>query len=136
MAEKKLTPKGSEFWQIFFPALIGLILVGLLCTWIVLSVSPGNITRFSEISTVLLVIPVLFFSLFSFVLLGLLIYLVERLIRVIPPFTIQVVEILDKVQEFVHNISETIVKPIIQPTSTITAIRNIFSKRNNRYRIE
>ena len=136
MAKKIKVTRGSEFWQIFFPALVGLILVGLLCAWVVISISPGNISRFAEISTALLVIPVLFFSLFAFILLGLLIYLVQRIIMVIPPFTTRVVEFLDKVQEIVHNISESIVKPVIQPTSVIMGIRNIFSKKNNRYRIE
>ena len=136
MTEKKKTARGSGFWQIIFPALVGLILVGLLCTWIVISVSPGKISRFAEISTVLLVIPVIFFSLFTFILLGLLIYLVQRMIQVIPPFTAQVVEFLEKVQEFAHNFSESIVKPVIQPTSVILGIRNLFSKKKNRYRIE
>lgn len=136
MAEKKKTSRGSEFWQIFFPTLVGLILIGLICAWIVVGVSPGNISRFAEISTVLLVIPVIFFSLFAFLLLGLLIYLIQRLIQVIPPFTTQVVEILEKIQQAVSNISELIVRPVIQPTSVITGIRNIFSKKGTRYRIE
>ena len=136
MTEKSKTTKGSEFWQIFFPTLVGLILVGLICAWIVVGVSPGNISRFAEISTVLLVIPVLFFSLFAFLLLGLLIYLVQRVIQVIPPFTTQAVEFLEKIKQAVQKISELIVKPVIQPTSVITGIRNIFSKNGNRYRIE
>ena len=101
-----------------------------------MGVSPGNISRFAEISTVLLVIPVLFFSLFAFLLLGLLIYLVQRVIQVIPPFTTQAVEFLEKIKQAVQKISELIVKPVIQPTSVITGIRNIFSKNGNRYRIE
>lgn len=136
MTEKSRASKGSEFWQIFFPALVGLILVGLLCAWIVVSVSPGTLTRFAEISTVLLVIPVIFFSLFSFLLLGLLIYLVQRLIQIIPPFTGRVVEYLERVQEIVQKISAMLVKPVIRPTSVVLGIKNIFSKRNNRYRIE
>ncbi len=136
MTGKKKATRGSDLWQIFFPTLVGLILVGLLCAWIVVAVSPGNISRFAEISTVLLVIPVLFFSLFSLLLLGLLVYLVQRIIQVIPPFTTQVVEFLEKIQEAVRKISEVIVKPVIQPSSMITGIRNIFAKKGARYRIE
>ncbi len=136
MAEKKKASRGSEFWQIFFPALAGLILVGLICAWIVVGVSPGNISRFAEISTVLLVIPVLFFSIFTLILLGLLVYLIQRLILVIPPFTAQVVEFLENIQEAVQNISERIIKPFSQPASVITGIRNMFTKKGIRYRIE
>jgi len=100
------------------------------------AVSPGNISRFAEISTVLLVIPVLFFSLFSLLLLGLLIYLVQRMIQVIPPFTTRVVEFLEKIQEAVRKISDVIVKTVIQPTSVVTGIRNKFTKKGTRYRIE
>lgn len=136
MAEKKKASRGSEIWQIFFPALVGLILVGLICAWIVIGVSPGNISRFAEISTVLLVIPVLFFSLFTLILLGLLVYLIQRLILVIPPFTTRVVEFLERIQEAVQNISERIIKPFSQPASVITGIRNMFTKKGIRYRIE
>jgi predicted PurR-regulated permease PerM len=136
MAEEKKTSQGSEFWQIIFPALVGLILTGLLCAWIVVAVSPGKISLFAEISTVLLVIPVLLFAFFTLLLLGLLIYLIQRLIQVIPPFTTQVTEFLEKIQEAVRKLSDVIVKTVIQPTSVITGIRNLFAKNGTRYRIE
>ena len=136
MTEKKKNSRGSDIWQIFFPALVGLILIGTLCAWVVVGVSPGYISRFAEISTVLLVIPVLISAIFILLLLGLLIYLVQRLIQVIPPFTTRVVKFLEKIQEVVQKISDVIVKPVIQPASVITGIRNILAKKGPRYRIE
>jgi len=136
MEEKKKVSRGSEFWQIIFPALIGLALIGFLCVWVVIGVNPGELTRFAEISTVLLVIPVITLSLFSFIILGFLIYLVQRLIVGLPPVTIKILEFLDKVKGVVKKVSETIVQPVISPAAIATGIRNLFSKNGNRYRIE
>ena len=111
MAEKNSSPKGSEFWQIYFPALLGLIFIGLICAWVVIGVSPANVTRMAEISTVLLVIPVLIFSLLNFVLLGLLIYLVQRMIQALPPFTSRILDLLEAVRNWVEKFSELIVQP-------------------------
>jgi len=136
MEEKNKVSRGSEFWQILFPALIGLVLIGLLCAWVVIGVNPGELARFAEISTVLLVIPVITLSLFSFIILGFMIYLIQRLILGIPPVTTKILEFLDKVKEVVKKISDMIIQPVISPTAIVTGIRNIFSKNGNRYRIE
>ena len=136
MAEKNNGSRGSEFWQIFLPALIGLILIGLSGAWIVIQVSPANVTRFAEISTVLLVIPVILVSLSSFLILGLLIYLVQRLMGIIPPFTGRILEFLEKIRGAVVDISDKVVRPVIQPFSLITGIRNLFLRKGMRYRVE
>jgi hypothetical protein len=136
MSQNKQAPRGSEFWQIFFPALAGLILIGLLCAWVVVSASPGMVSQLAEISTLLLVIPIILVSSLAFFLFGGLIYLVQRLIQVIPPLTKRAQEFLQKIQAGVSRMSELIIKPVIQPSAIWTGIRNIFSRQNTRYRIE
>ena len=136
MDEKKKLSKGSEFWQIFFPGLAALILVGLACAWVVVGVNPGEIGRFAEISTVLLVIPVLIFSLLSFIILGLLIYLVQKMILGIPPYSARLLDFLTKLKSAVQKISDTFAQPVIRPMALISGIRSIFSKKDTRYRVE
>jgi hypothetical protein len=136
MAEKKESPAGSSFWQIIFPAAAGTIFVLLICIWVASGVEAGNISRFAELSTVLLILPVLFFSLIILVVLGACVFLSVRMIRGLPPITSRIVEFLDKIRDGVSKFSEIIVQPVIQPTAYLKGFRAIFSREKTRYRIE
>ena len=136
MAEKKETPAGSSFWQIIFPALIGFIIILLICVWVVMSISPGNLSRFAEISTVLLVMPVLFFSLIIMAILAVAVVLVIRVLREIPPITDQIQAFLSKISEGTKRFSELISKLVIQPTEFLRGIRSLFTRNKSRYRLE
>jgi hypothetical protein len=115
MAEKKKAPRGSDFWQIIFPALIGAILILAVGIWFGITGSSGNLSRFAEISVVLLAIPVFIATLlFGLVLAGL-IFLVSKLIQGIPPLTGRVLEILDKVQGGAVRGTQSLAKLVIEP---------------------
>jgi len=136
MEKRKEPAAGSGFWQIIFPTIIGTIVILLVCVWVVIDVGAGNITRFAELSTVLLVIPVLFFSLIFLFVLGALIYLVVRLIHGLPSITSRILEFLEKVREVVGKISDFVVKPVIQPTAILRGIREVLPRKKSRYKIE
>jgi len=136
MEKKKEYAAGSGFWQIIFPTIIGTIVILLVCVWVVIDVDAGNITRFAELSTVLLVIPVLFFSLISLFVLGALIYLVVRLMHGLPSITSRILEFLEKIREVVGKISDFVVKPVIQPTAILRGIGEVLPRKKSRYKIE
>jgi len=136
MEKKKEPAAGSSFWQIIFPAIIGTIVILLVCVWVVIGVGAGNITRFAELSTVLLVIPVLFFLLIVMFVLGASIYLVVRLMHGLPSITSKILEFLEKIREVVERISDLVVKPVIQPTAILRGIREVLPKKKSRYKIE
>ncbi len=136
MEKRKEPAAGSGFWQIIFPTIIGTIVILLVCVWVVMGVGAGNITRFAELSTVLLVIPVLFFSLISLFVLGALIYLVVRLMHGLPSITSRILEFLEKIREVVGKISDFVVKPVIQPTAILRGIREVLPRKKSRYKIE
>ncbi|MEE9599443.1 MAG: hypothetical protein V3V66_03185 [Anaerolineales bacterium] len=130
MEKKKEHPAGSGFWQIIFPAIIGAIVILLICVWVVIGVGAGNITRFAELSTVLLVIPVLFLLLIAMFVLGASLYLVVRLMQGLPSITSRILEFLEKIREVVERISDVVVKPVIRPTAIIRGIREVLPKKN------
>lgn len=136
MNEKKGTPAGSGFWQIIFPSLVAAITIILVCVWVVLDAGNESISRFSEISTVLLVLPILFFSLIVLIILGASIVLVSRLMGWIPPVTQRILEFLVRVQEGVKKMTDIVAQPVIRPSAMIEAIRHIISNDKSRYRIE
>ena len=136
MAEKKKAPVGSSFWQIIFPTIVGTLLLLLIGIWIILYTSPGNISRFAEISTVLLVIPVLFSSLLLMILLGGLIVLVMRIIQGLPTITEWILDKLEWVQKGVRAVSENATLPVIRPAAFLAGIRRIFAKDNSEVQID
>jgi hypothetical protein len=102
----------------------------------VLNAGEGSISRWSEISTVLLVIPVLFLSLFPAAILVGLIVLVGKVYGAIPPVTQRILDFLNKIQSAIKKISKILVQPVIQPSALLGGLRNIISGKGSKYRIE
>ncbi len=136
MEEKKDTQAGSGFWQIIFPSFLSGLAIILVCVWIVIGAGNGKISRFAEISTVLLVLPVLIFSLIVLIILGAGIALVSRLMGWIPPITQRILEFLIKVQDGVRKFAEFVVQLVIRPSALLGSFRNFLSNDKPRYRIE
>ena len=127
MAEKKKSPRGSEFWQILFPTLVGAVLLLALGVWFGLSGSTGSLSRFAEISTVLLAVPMYIAALlFAYVLVEL-IRLVNKLIWGVPSITGQVQEILGKIRDGAALVSRSLARLVIEPA----AILGIFQRKRD-----
>jgi ABC-type microcin C transport system permease subunit YejB len=136
MAEKKETKAGSGFWQIIFPSLVFGILIILIGVLVVIRLGDGDLGRFAEVSTVLLVIPVLLSSLLLLIIFGAGIYLISRAMEGIPPITTRILEILDQIQDVIKKIADFIVQPVIRPSALLGGLRNIFSRGKTKLRIE
>ena len=128
MAEKKKSSRGSEFWQILFPTIVGAVLLLALGVWFGITGSKGNLSRFAEISTVLLTIPVYIATLlFALILVGL-IFIVSKLIQGIPSITGPVIQILDKIRDGAAQGTRSLARLVIEPT----AILAIFQRKRDR----
>lgn len=123
MADKKKTPQGSEFWQIIFPTLVGAGLILAVGIWFGLTGTTGNLARFAEISTVLLVIPVGLAAILFGLLLGGLAYLIGRLIEGIPPLTGKVLGLLEQVQDGAKKASSTAARLVIEPAAALARFK-------------
>lgn len=119
MAAKKKPPQGSEFWQIIFPALVGAVVILSLGLWFGLTGTSGNLARFAEISTVLLVIPVVFVTLLFGLLLFGLIYLVGRLIQGVPPITEWILLLLEKIRDGAKLGTKSVARLVIEPAAAL-----------------
>lgn len=136
MDEKRKAPAGSEFWQVIFPLILGIILVIFLAVWVVLEISPGNISRFAEISTVLLVIPYLGFSLLGLALLVALVTMTVKIIQGLPVITGKILEILDQITALIKKVSGYAVAPVIQPKAFLASLTEIFRKDKSEIQID
>jgi hypothetical protein len=136
MAEEKGNPAGSSFWQIIFPAVLASMIFLLIGVLIVLRVNPANISRFAEISTVLLVIPVLIFSVLFLAALIAMVLLVVRIMKRIPPIFSWILEYTHKIRDAIIKFSDIVVKPIITPAALLGGLRSIFTRDKSRIKIE
>ena len=128
MKENQKQSAGSFFLQITFPLLAGTAAVIALGVWVVIGVGGAGISRWAEISTVLLVIPVLIFSLIPLAVIAGLAAGISWLIRNIPQITIRVQEALQTVQETASRISSLAVEPVIWPRSSWAGLKSIFQR--------
>lgn len=136
MVEKKGSAAGSGFWQIIFPALFFAILIILIGVFVVIRLGNGDLGRFAEISTVILMLPVIISSLLFFVIFGAGIFLVTRVMQGIPPLTTRVLVFLDQIRDVVKKVAEFAVQPVIRPSALIGGLRHIFSRGKSKLRIE
>ena len=136
MTDKNYNQADSSFWQIIFPAIMGIIITIALSVLLVIKVNPGNVSRFAEISTVLLILPVLFFSVIIFLVLLGIVILISRVMKRIPPITSRIVDFLTKIQDVVKRISSLIMKLIIQPAKFLEEAIAIVKRKKPRYRLE
>ena len=128
MTEKKTVTSASAFWQVTLPVIASFLVVLGLGIWLILAGSRGTVLRLAEISTVFLVIPVLFFSLIPLVILGALVYGVSRLIGGLPNLTGKILSGLETVREWVGKFSDAAVEPIIKPVSWWGGIQTVLKR--------
>lgn len=122
MATQK-QPAGSSFWQVVFPAILAAVLLILVGVWIAAQGSAASVSRYAEISTVLLVIPTAIASLvFGLILVGV-IYLVSQIMHRIPPVTGWILKGLEKVREAVGAVSKRSAGVVIGPASFLAGLR-------------
>jgi len=123
MAEKKPSHEGSPFWQILFPTLVSAALLIALGCWFGLTASAGNTSRFAEISTVLLTIPVYIAALlFGLILVGM-IYLVIKLTQGIPQITGWILELLEKIHAGVEVGTRSLARLVIEPAAFLAVFQ-------------
>ncbi len=132
MRETKTPPAGSFFWQITFPILSGGLLLTALTVWMILAASQPAISRFAEISTVLLVIPVLIASLIPLAILGAMVFGLSWLIGHLPVATGWIQQRVAVLTNVLSRISNLAVEPVIRPLSLISGLSSLVRTRGAR----
>jgi hypothetical protein len=135
MAEKKKASRGSEFWQIIFPTLVGAVLLLALGFWFGLTGSTGSLSRFAQISTALLAIPVYIAALLFGLLMVGLILLVGKLIQVIPALTGWALEFLGKIQKGAKQGTRSLARLVIEPTAMLAIFQRKSEKKDQEIKL-
>ena len=121
-----------QFWlQIFLPmvAAILFIVVVAVLTSLAAFCTGGDSPRWAAISTIWLVIPVMFFGLLVLAILIGLIYLLARGLKVIPPYTAKAQYYVNRGTDVAKQVSEKAAQPVLF-LQGITASLKAFLGRN------
>jgi hypothetical protein len=127
----------QRFWQILFPVMLVILLILAVAVFVVLTAARGNgggdISIWADTSMILLILPVLVFAvLIVLVFLGL-IYLVARLLNILPFYSSQAQYYADLVSSKIKTLAGKLVEPIIKVKSVTASINAVLSSLSGRF---
>ena len=105
-----------QFWlQIFLPMIMAILLIFALAILAGIAAfgGSGDSARWAAISTIWLVIPVMFFGLILLALLGGLVYLLARTLQVIPPYTSKAQYYVNRGASEARRFSDMAAQPVL-----------------------
>lgn len=118
----------QTFWQIILPLIAGVSLAG----WGLTALMGGqasNVTRMSQIATIVMLVPLVLIGIVMLVLTITLIYLLGRLMNWIPPQTFRVQRSVQAVSSRVVSTTDALLKPIIGVKSWLSAANTVIKRR-------
>jgi hypothetical protein len=129
----------QSFWQIIAPVGFGTLLVLVILALVILRAvgtdAGGQVSQWADTSLIWLILPALLFALvLTLVLVGM-IYLLARLLKIVPGFTYKVQYYVGLVSDYVDSFADKVAAPIIAVKSagaTVSALfGSIFGGRRN-----
>jgi uncharacterized membrane protein len=120
-----------QFWtQIFLPMILAVlfILVVAVITDIAAFGQNGDSPRWAAISTIWLVIPVMFFGLIFFALVAGLVYLLAQALKVIPPYFSKAQYYVDRGASEAQRFSDIATKPVLFLEGIKASLKAIFGQ--------
>ena len=120
-----------QFWlQIFLPLILAVLLI--IAVAVVSGIAAfgqnGDAPRWAAISTIWLVIPVMFFGLIFLVILLGLVYLLARMLNIIPPYSSQAQYYVNHASSEVKRYSDTAAKPVLFLEGIKASLKTIFRR--------
>jgi heme/copper-type cytochrome/quinol oxidase subunit 2 len=106
----------KQMWtQILLPILLAVLvfIAVIVLTSVATFRNNGDVSRWAAISTIWLVLPVLIVGLLFLIILLAIIYLLARLISLIPPYSDQAQRFVYQIEGYVKRGTEMIVKPVL-----------------------
>ncbi len=120
-----------QFWtQIILPMILAALVVIAVATLAGVATfgADGDSPRWAAVSTIWLVIPVMFFGLLFLAVVAGLIYLLAQTLKVIPPYTSKAQYYTYQVSDIIKRISDGVAKPIIFIESVLARIKAFFGR--------
>ena len=126
----KAAHRREVLWQITMPLLLGVVLfLGLIALTIVGGVQGDPmIGKWADTSLIWLILPALMFTLVFILITGGLVYLLLRLINILPGYSHKLQRIFWRIQEVVEKGADTAASPVIKAAGFRAAWRALLGK--------
>ena len=120
-----------EFWlQVFLPMILAALLIIALAiiTGMAAFGENGDAPRWAAISTIWLVIPIMFFGLLFFAILTGLIYLLARALKIIPPYSSRAQYYVHRATSETKRYSDMATRPVFFLEGIKASLKSIFGR--------
>ena len=120
-----------QLWtQIILPVLAAALLVIGVAVMVGLATfrANGDVSRWAAISTIWIVIPIMIVMLVFLILLAVMIYLVAKLRKLIPPYSVQAQRFFYRIQAGTKRAAERIRKPVSLLQEIATQVRTYLAR--------
>ncbi len=112
----------QKAWQITLPLLLGVI-VALVFAILAGLAQAGDASRWADIALIFLLIPVMVVTLLFLAFFAALVYLMLRLLRIVPPFALKVQDVFAQIEQRVRIGANLTVEPFLRVQSWLAALR-------------
>jgi hypothetical protein len=118
-------------WKILAPVIAASVLCVLCSSMVYVATFSygGDVTLWAEISEIYLAIPTIIFLVIFFALVGGLVFLMARLLSLLPRYTFMAQDFSYKMKAYVRRGADAAAKPVIFLDSLGASINRIFGKR-------
>jgi hypothetical protein len=129
--ESYLKHRKDLVWKIIFP----MVLSSVLCLGLIVLINiatfggGGDVARWAAISTMWIAIPTMIGMLIVLALLGGIIYLLAKLLNIMPPYTAMVQDFFYKVESYAKRGADAAAKPVISINAVAAGIQRLFGSR-------
>ena len=122
--------KNEQFVQIYLPLTIFVLLVIILSFFVIQNSTNGNgsVAHWANISSVILIAPTLFLTLFWLAVVALIIFGLSKAIKWVPIFISKGYVFIIKIAIFIMNGSNKLVSPLISSRAKFHSLKSIFKK--------
>ena len=129
--ESYVKHRRDRTWKIIFPV----ILSSVLCIGLIVLINlatfrgGGDVARWAAISSMWIAIPTIIGMLIVLALLAGMIYLLAKLLKLLPPYTAKVQDFFYKIESFAKRGADAAAKPVISINAVAASINRLFGGR-------
>ena len=130
MHETYLKYRKDRLWKIIVPVVVGAVLCLVLTGLVVAATVQGaDVGLWAAISEIWIAIPLIIFLLVVFALFGGLVYLMAKLLSILPTYTYKTQGLFYKIRNAVRRGADSVAKPVIFLDSLGASSDRIFGRR-------
>lgn len=115
-------------WQILVPIIVALVLV-IAASIAVATGTDASTSRWADVSTIWLLIPLLVFAFISLIILSGMIYGMAKLLKITPTYTQKLYALICLATEKIEDIADATAKPIFFVEGISASIKSLFQQK-------